>query len=324
MKHIRTLIALTPLACAAACQAQAAFPSRPITMVVAAPAGGATDAVGRSLADEMSKKLGQPVVIDNKPGASSMLGTSTVARAQPDGYTILLTLSASIMNAQFMYTKMAYDVKRDLAFVSQIASASMVMAVNKDVPARNMKEFLAWSQQNKGKVSYGSFGVGTTGHLISAYLSNSRNLDMTHVAYKGEAPMIQDLIGGQVPWGIGSVGTLSPYLADGRLRALAVAGDARMKELPDVPTMAEAGLTGPEFKPTGWIVMMAPAHTPAPILERIEKEVRAATQAPQVKARFQFYGLTAMGTSAEEFRRDYDATLPVIQRLIKTAGVTAE
>ncbi|MEJ8855127.1 tripartite tricarboxylate transporter substrate binding protein [Variovorax robiniae] len=323
MKFHKTLAIVATLACASAASAQG-YPTRPITMVVPAPAGGATDAIARALATEMGQQLKQPIVVDNKPGATGMLGTQAVARAAPDGYTLLMTVSAPILNAPYLFQKVPYDVSRDLAFISQVCTAAMVLAVGKDVPATTMKEFTAWAEKNKGKVSYGSFGIGGAGHLVSAYLNETRKLDMNHVAYKGEAPMVQDIISGQIPWGVGSVGTLAPHIASGKVRALAVFGDHRLKELPNVPTMAEAGFPEPEYRPMGWMVMMAPANTPAPVLARLEEVTRAATQSDSVKARFQFFGFEAVGSSAEQFRREYEAARPVAQKLIQISGAKAE
>jgi tripartite-type tricarboxylate transporter receptor subunit TctC len=298
-----------------------AYPVKPITFVVPSPAGGGLDVLARTLADEMSKRMGQPIIVDNKPGASGILGVQTVARAAPDGYTVLITHSGPVLTVPYMYAKAPYDVRRELSFVSQLCTGQLVLAVNAtNVPATNMKEFMAWAEKNKGKVNYGSFGIGTSGHLLAAYLSQSRQLDMTHVAYKGESGMIQDLVGGQIAWGIASVGSLAPHIASGRVRALAVLGDRRPADLPNVPTMAEQGFKDPEFKPVGWVAMLAPANLPAPVLERLEKEARAATQTTAMKARFQAFGMEAMGTTSAEFRRDYDATAPVAERLIKLSG----
>jgi len=217
-----------------------------------------------------------------------------------------------------------YDVRRDFAFITELCSASLVFAVNKDVPAKNMKEFVAWAQANKGKVNYGSFGVGSSSHLLNAHLSESRKLDMTHVAYKGEAPMIQDMIAGQIPMSIGTLGTMAPHIASGSIRPLAIIGDKRLTELPNVPTMAEAGFNDEEFKLLGGVVVMAPAKTPPAILARLEKETRAAVQTVAMKARFQAFGLVGIGNSSTEFRKNFEATGPMIERLVQVSGAKVD
>jgi tripartite-type tricarboxylate transporter receptor subunit TctC len=262
--------------------------------------------------------------VDNKPGASGMLGAAAVARAQPDGYTLFLSHATPIYYAQYMFSKVPYDVRRDFAFITELCSASLVIAVNKDVPVRNMKEFVAWAQANKGKVSYGSFGVGSSSHLLNAHLSESRRLDMVHVAYKGEAPMIQDMIGGQIPMAMGTLGTMAPHITAGTLRPLAIIGDKRLPELPNVPTMAEAGFTDEEFKPIGGVMLTAPAKTPAPILEKLEKAARAAVQTAAMKARFQAFGLVGMGNSSAEFRRNFESSGPIIQKLVQVSGAKVD
>lgn len=300
------------------------YPSRPITFVVPSAAGGSLDSLVRGLAEEMHKRMGQAIIVENKPGAGGLVGAQTVARAKPDGYTVLVTYSAPISNAPFLYAKMPYDVHRDFEYVTQLWEGYFVLAVNKDVPAKDIKEFLAWAEKNKGKVSYGSYGLGSFGHIVSAYLSQSKGLDMTHIAYKGEAPMVQDLVGGQVNWGVGTLGTLAPYFASGRARPLAVFGDQRNKNLPNVPTMAEAGLTEPEYRPVGWGGMMVPAGTPASVIARLEKEARAAVQSPPMKARLQSYAMEPLGNSPAEFRRNVESTFPIIERMVKISGAKAE
>ncbi|NOV24253.1 tripartite tricarboxylate transporter substrate binding protein [Cupriavidus necator] len=301
------------------------YPAKPITFVVPAPPGGATDAIARTLAEVMSRRMGQPILVDNRPGAGGMIGAQFVARAVPDGYTLLVTPSAPILTAPYLYAKVPYDVKRDLSLISQICTGQLVLAVNpQKVPVKTVKEFIAWAQQRKGTVTYGSYGVGSAGHLMGAYLSQANKLEMTHAPYKGESPMVQDLIGGQIDWAMGSVGVMAPYLQSGRLRALAVMGDRPLSELPNVPTMSESGFPEPEYRPVGWAALIGPANLPPAVMNRLEQEARAAVQTTEMKARFQVYGLSVLGTTSAAFRRDFDATLPVTERLVRLSGAKIE
>ncbi len=296
------------------------YPSRPVTLVIPAAPGGATDIVGRVMAEELAKRLGQSVVVDNKVGASGMIGAQAVARAAPDGHTLLLAYSTPIFYTHHVFSKVPYDVRKDFEFISEVASTHLVLTVHSSVPAKNMKEFMTWAQANKGKLNYGSYGVGSAGHLMSAYLNQSRDLGMNHVAYKSEGPYIQDLAAGNVPWGMGTLGPALPFLKSGKVRVLAVLGPKRLADLPDVPTMAEAGFPDPEFNTVAWFTLLAPAGTPKAIVQRLEKEAIAIVQSTPIKARLQVFGMSQVTGGAAQFKRDFEASNPIIEKLVKISG----
>ena len=316
------MVAAAGLCSSVSVQAQN-YPARTITLVVPGPAGGGTDIIGRALAQAMAASTGQTIIIENKPGAAGAVAAQAVAQAKPDGYTVFFTNAAPIQNSPHM-GKTPYDVRRDFAFVAQLGMVPLVLAVNKTVPANDIKEFLQWARANKGKLSYASYGAGTAGHLMSLFLSQSRDLDMAHAAYKGEAPMLQDMLGAHVPWGFTSAGTIRPYLASGQLRVLAVASDKRLPDMPNVPTMAEAGLTDTEFTTTGWVGVLAPAAVPAPVLAELEKHTLLALQAPSLRELLKSYGMEITARPGVEFRRAFEATDPLLARLIEASGAKSE
>jgi len=323
MQFIKIVIAAAALACSGFSSAQS-YPTRPVTLVVPAAPGGGTDILGRVFAEQLKKRLNQPVLVDNKAGASGMIGTQAVAKAAPDGHTLLFTYSSPIYYAQHTFNNVPYDVKRDLAVISEVATNTMILVVNKDVPARNMKEFIAWARKEKGHLSYGSLGTGSGGHLTAAYLSKMQGLDMVHVPYKSEAPFAQDLAAGMVPWGMGTLAPMLPLIQSGRVRPIAVLSEKRLQGLPNVPTMKEEGFPDPELITMSWFVLAAPAGTPKPILELLEKHAREIAHSPAMKARLEELGMDAVGGSAAEFRRNFDATAPLIEKLVKISGARNE
>ncbi len=316
------------LAASALCLSPAAhaqtYPTKLIRIIVPFPAGGATDTVARLLAEKMGPRLGQTIIVENKGGAAGILGTDMVVKAPADGHTLTVSLSTNLLTNQFLFKSLPYNPQRDLALVSQIAVAPIVLLVHPSVPASTGPELLKYIAANKGKVSYGSWGVGSAGHLSSAHLSKSQNAEMSHVAYKGEAPMITDLIGGQIQMAFASAQQAKSFVDAGKLKAIGVTGEQRMSVLPNVPTLVEQGLKDDVFRVTGWVAMAAPAATPQAVVQRLADEVRAACELPDVRARITALGFTPVARGPEEFAAAYKKDLPVWERLVKQSGATLD
>ncbi|CAP43309.1 Bug family tripartite tricarboxylate transporter substrate binding protein [Bordetella petrii] len=324
--HIDRRKALQGIAAAGACLlsgrmalAQANYPARPIRFVVPFNPGGATDTVARVLAASMSATLGQPILVENKSGAAGMLGTDHVAKSTPDGYTLTVSLSTSLLINQFLYTKMAYNPQTDLLMLSQIAAAPVTLVAHPSVPAANMRELLAWVRANPGQVSYGSWGVGSYAHLAGAYMSKTTNADMVHVAYKGEAPMIQDLIGGQLQVCFSSAQNTRPFIENGRLKAIGVTGTQRMAVLPSVPTIHEQGVTDDAYAIFGWVGMAAPAGTPQDIVDIVHAALLKASRDTKVQEHISGAGFIPVFNTPAEFSQAYERDMPIWQELIKIA-----
>jgi tripartite-type tricarboxylate transporter receptor subunit TctC len=316
------------LAASALCLSQAThaqtYPTKLIRIIVPFPAGGATDTVARLLAEKMGPRLGQTIIVENKGGAAGILGTEMVVKAPGDGHTLTVSLTTNLLTNQFLFKSLPYNPQRDLALVSQIAVAPIVLVVHPSVPASTGPELLKYIAANKGKVSYGSWGVGSAGHLSSAHLSKSQNAEMSHVAYKGEAPMITDLIGGQIQIAFASAQQARSFVDAGKLKAIGVTGEQRMSVLPNVPTLVEQGLKDDVFRVTGWVAMAAPAATPQAVVQRLADEVRAACELPDVRARITALGFTPVARGPEEFAAAYKKDLPVWERLVKQSGATLD
>lgn len=321
--RIKTLLPIAVLACSGLAWGQN-YPSKPVTIVVPAGAGGGTDILARAMADELGKRMKQTFIVDNKTGASGMIGTQAVARATPDGYTLLFAYSAPIYYARHMFAKVPYDVSRDLAVVSEVAANNLILVVNSELPIKDMKDFMAWAQQGKGKLSYGSIGIGSAGHLAAAYLNESRGLAQAHVPYKSEAPFAQDLAGGIVPWGMGTLAPMQPHIQSGKVRPIAVLAENRLPALPNVPTIKELGFADPELRSMTWFTFAAPARTPQPILDLLEQHAREIAHSPEMKVRFQVLGLDPIGGSAAQFRHSFETTRPVLERLVKVSGARSD
>lgn len=296
------------------------YPSKPIKLVVPYAAGGATDIVARTIGEKLSAKLGQPVLIDNRAGAGGIMGTDAVAKAQPDGYTFLVSLGTTLLINQFLYEKLPYKPGRDFALMTQIAVAPVTLLVPPSSPVKTADELVKHIGQNKGKLSYGSWGAGSYGHLGGAYLSHKLNADMAHAPYKGEAPMLQDLVGGQIHMAFASLQSAKPYIDSGKLRVIGVTGEQRMPTLPNVSTLGEQGLKDEVFRVSGWVAMAAPAKTPADIVQRVTAEVRAICSLPEVRERIIGMGFIPVANTSEEFSAAYKRDFPVWERVVQITG----
>ncbi|MEB5963861.1 tripartite tricarboxylate transporter substrate binding protein [Comamonas testosteroni] len=296
------------------------WPGKPVRVVVPFNAGGATDIMARTIGEVLAKRLGQPVVVDNKAGAAGILGTDAVAKAAPDGHTLLLSLSTSMLINQFLYAKLPYNPQKDIALITQVAAAPVTLVVHPSVPASNMKELLAYVKANKGKLSYGSWGVGSYAHLAGAYMSKTMDADMNHAAYKGEAPMIQELIGGQLQLCFSSALNTKPFIDSGRLKAIGVTGKERMEILPRLPTIFEQGVTDDAYSIYGWVAMGAPAGTPREVVDQLYGHLREIIKDPRVLERITGAGFIPMMNSPQAFRENYQRDMPIWKALVEQAG----
>jgi tripartite-type tricarboxylate transporter receptor subunit TctC len=300
--------------------AQPAWPSKPIKLVVPYAAGGATDITARTIGEKLSARLGQPVLVDNRGGASGITGTDHVFKSPPDGHTLLVSLGTTMLINQYLYEKLPYNPHKDQALITQIALAPVVLLVHPQLPVSTAPELMAHIEANKGKIAYGSWGMGSYAHLAGTSLSNKLNADMSHVAYKGEAPMLQDLVGGQLQMAFASLQAARPYIESGRLKPLGVTGAQRMDALPKLATMSEQGVKDEVFQVTGWLGMSAPANTPPEVLARLGTEMQAIIALPDVRERIQQMGFIPVGSSPEQFNAQFKNDAPVWERLVKMSG----
>lgn len=302
-------------------QAQTAFPSKPITMIVPFPAGGPTDLVARVIAQKMSESMGQPVVVDNRGGANGNLGAMLAVKAPADGYTLLYNTS-SITLSPALYKSLSYDVKRDLAPVALTAVVPLALVVSPSVPASTVKEFIAYAKANPGKLSYGSAGNGNVTHLGAFQFVQANGIDAVHIPYKGSAPADVDLVGGQIQFMTDTVNSVMPFVRDKRLKMLAVTTSKRMSLFPDVPTLAESGMPG--FEVGAWQGVMVPAKTPTPIIQRLNSEVMKALQTPEVRQKLALQGAEPLGSTPQAYAEYVQQELTRWATVVKQTGVTLE
>jgi tripartite-type tricarboxylate transporter receptor subunit TctC len=303
----------------AAAQDASAYPSQPLRIIVPYPPGGATDTLARIVATKLQESWRQTVIVDNKPGASGTIGNDMAAKAPRDGHTILLGITA-IVQVPSLMPKLPYDVTKDLQPLVQVASTNSVFVVPASAPAGTLKEFIAQAKATPGKVNYGSYGVGTSSHIQGSLLNLQAGVDLTHVPYKGAAPLLQDLRGGVLSSAFIDMATVRPHLE--HVKPLAVTGTQRNKTLPNVPTFAELGFHS--FEPVGWFGLFMPAGVPAPITAKFIAEASRILRLPDVVARIESLGMTPGELKGDEFARVVKSDAAVYARIIKDANIRME
>jgi tripartite-type tricarboxylate transporter receptor subunit TctC len=309
----------TGLGAAPHAEAQSAYPNKPVRVVVAFTAGGTTDILARAVTQQMSEKLGQPFVIDNKPGGGGNIGTEFVVRAPADGYTLIVNSVGPMAVNQTLYKNMAYDPLADLVPVVQIADVPNVLVVNPEVPAKTMEEFIAYAKANPNKLNYGSTGIGTSSHLSSFMLGKRVGAEMLHVPYKG-ANALTDLLAGRIQFMFATIPSVISHIRAGKLRAIAVSSLKRSRSLPDVPTVAEKGFAG--FSAGSWFGFFAPKGTPAPVIALLNKSVNDAL--PSLEAQMIREGADPVGGTPEQFGRFTRQEYEKWKVIVRDSGATAE
>jgi tripartite-type tricarboxylate transporter receptor subunit TctC len=297
------------------------FPDRAIRIIAPFPAGGLVDVLARAVGDEMSKSLGQPVIVENKPGAGGNIGADLVAKAAPDGHTLLMTSPGIQSINQFLYKSMPFDPDKEFVPISMVADMPMVVVVHPKTGITTLKQLIDFAHAHPGKLNFGSAGIGTTGHLGLELLVHAGQMEATHVPYKGAAPSVTDLIGGQIDGVVDNPPTILAHLKAGTINALAVAGKQRLAVLPNVPTATEAGL--PAWEASSWFGLVAPAGTPAAIVERLHAEVAKAVHSPRIQM-LSDRGMRIVGDSPQEFGNLIVAERKKWGEIIKSANIAVQ
>lgn len=324
--HRRMIVSSVLLACCGltgvtSAQAQAAYPDKPIRLVLPFPPGGPTDLVARVLAQKIGEQMGQPVLVENKPGANGNIAADMVAKAPADGYTVLYNTSSIALSAT-LYKKLNYDVRTDFAPIALTAVIPLVLAVHPSLPVYNVQEFLNHVKANPGKLTYGSAGNGNITHLGAYLLLHSRGLQATHAPYKGSAPALTDLVGGQTQFMTDTINSALPFIRDNRLRALAVTSLKRTSVLPEAPTLNETVM--PKFEVGAWQGMLVPAKTPSDIVKRLNAEVMKALNSPEVKAKLAVQGAEPLGSTPEEYGQYIQSEIARWGQVVKLTGATLD
>jgi tripartite-type tricarboxylate transporter receptor subunit TctC len=328
---IRALIVTAALLVSGASLAQTAslmapattppYPAKAVRLIVPFAPGGTNDILGRIVADKFSERLGQTFVVDNRAGANSVLGSEIVARASPDGYTLLIVSAGLAVNPSISRS-LPYDTERDFAPIGLVGGGPYVMVVHPAVPAKTVKEFIAWVKSRPGQVNYASVGTGSPPHLAAELLRITAGIDMQHIPYKGGSAVLPDLIAGRVSMFFGSIATLQPHVQAGKLRAIAVTTAQRASAMPELPTFIESGLAG--YEVNGWYGLLAPGKTPRAIVNRLNQELRRVLADPDTQGRFAANGMDPAPGTAEEFAALIRSEIAKWAKVVRAAGIKPE
>jgi len=323
---LRALAVVAAFLAAGASLAQAAtpaagYPTRPVRLVVPFAPGGTNDVLGRIVGEKLSERLGQPFVIDNRAGANSVVGSEIVARASPDGHTLLIVSAGFAVNPSLSRT-LPYDTERDFAPIGLVGGGPYLMVVHPSVPAKTVNEFIAWVKSRPGQVNYASVGTGSPPHLAAELLRITAGIDMQHIPYKGGGAVLPDLLAGRVSMFFGSISTLRPHVQTGKIRAIAVTTVKRSPAMPEMPTFIESGLAG--FEVNGWYGLLAPGKTPRAIVNRLNTELRQVLADPETRGRFQTHGMDPAPGTAEEFAVLIRSEIAKWAKVVRAAGIKPE
>lgn len=295
------------------------WPTKPIKLIVSWPAGGGGDTVARIVATPLSTSLGQPVVVENRPGAGGKIGTLSVVRSEPDGYTLLFAAPSELSIAAATVRSMTYDPVKDLQPITQVMAGPYVLAAHPDFPPNTLAELVARAKANPGKINYASFGNNTLNHLYGAQLNAVTGMDTVHVAYKGSAPAIADLVGGQVQYMFDNAASVLPLVKAGKLKAIAVMAPQRLPTASTVPTLGEAGLV--DFGTGTWLGVLAPAKTPKPIVDKLHDELAGVLRSPELTKQFEGRNIQPIANTPEEFGRLIQSEISKWQQLVAKIGL---
>ena len=321
MKLLAVLMSLVTVLFCSTVQAQN-WPAKPIKWVVPYTPGGITDSATRMVVHKVQEQTGWTILVENKPGANSMLGADQVAKSPPDGYTMLTVIAAHAANTTLYAGRIPYDTVKSFAPISLVGIAPLIMTAGNNFAPKDVKELVTYAKANPGKISFGSSGVGAAAHLTTELFKQSIGADMVHVPYKGTAPALQDLIGGSIQILVDTPSSLMPHVRGGKIKALGMFSGKRLSSAPEVPTIAESG--GPALESSTWVLFLAPVGVPRDIVTRLNVEVAKAVNSPEIRAKFEALGIEPVGNSPEAAAKFLDDEIAKWAKVISAAGVKAE